>query len=145
MAAERGGGPAGGNSGSQNFGGVQVTGGVIHGHVAGGAHARVHIDTAPPGPAAASAERALVEAAAALRAELARLRAERPGAVEEADAADAERALAEIEAAAGGGQPQPGVLRRRIVTVVDALTGVTAVATALGALRAAFEALFPGS
>ena len=132
-----------GQNGGRNNYGVQVTGGVVHGDVAGGYRAEVRITHDRP-PAPVQARASLAEAAAALRAELSRLRTDRPAEIGEADAADAERALADIESAAAEEQPQQSVLRRRIATVVDALQGVSAVAAAVTAVQAAFAALFPG-
>ncbi|MFJ4671303.1 hypothetical protein [Kitasatospora purpeofusca] len=130
--------PAGAN---RNTGGVQVVGSTVYGPVAGGQGATVRIGAdaapaAPPGP------EALRAAAESLRAALARLRAERPGAVADADAEDADTALAGILAETALDEPREGPLRRRVGTVVDALRTVAVLAAAVTGLEAAFAALF---
>ncbi|KJY31953.1 hypothetical protein [Streptomyces sp. NRRL S-495] len=135
--------PAGAN---WNTGGVQVVGSTVYGPVAGGQGATVRIgaDAAPAAPVGPEALRAAAET---LRAALARLRAERPGAVadadaEDADAEDADAALAGILAETALDEPREGPLRRRVGTVVDALRTVAVLAAAVTGLEAAFAALF---
>ncbi|MFB6892893.1 hypothetical protein ACFCX4_26675 [Kitasatospora sp. NPDC056327] len=131
--------PAGG---SHNDGGVQVVGSTVHGHVAGGRGASVRIGAGTPGPPAAAGPEGLRTAAESLRTALARLRAEQPGAVAEADAEDADAALAGILAETALEEPREGPLRRRVGTVVDALRAVAVLTAAVGGLEAAFAALF---
>ncbi|WP_380281786.1 hypothetical protein [Kitasatospora purpeofusca] len=128
--------------GHHNDGGVQVVGSTVHGHVAGGRGATVSIGADAAGPAAPGGPEGLRTAAEALRTALARLRAEQPGAVPEADAEDADAALAGILDEAGLDEPREGPLRRRVRTVADALRAVAVLAAAVSGLEAAFVALF---
>ncbi|MFE6748865.1 hypothetical protein ACFVGM_23645 [Kitasatospora purpeofusca] len=130
--------PAGAN---WNTGGVQVVGSTVHGPVAGGQGATVRIGADAAGAAPVGPE-ALRAAAESLRAALARLRAERPGAVTDADAEDADAALAGILAETALDEPREGPLRRRVGTVVDALRTVAVLAAAVAGLETAFAALF---
>ncbi|MFE7560911.1 hypothetical protein [Kitasatospora sp. NPDC057500] len=131
--------PPGGN---HNAGGVQVVGSTVHGHVAGGAGATVSIGAGAAPPAGPTGPDGLRTAAEALRAALARLRAEQPDAVPEEDAADADAALAGILDEAALDQPREGPVRRRVRTVSDALRTVAVLAVAVSGLEAAFTALF---
>ncbi|SDT04771.1 hypothetical protein SAMN05216371_1173 [Streptomyces sp. TLI_053] len=126
---------------SWNTGGIQVVGSTVYGPVAGGQGSTVRIgtDPAPPPPPGPEALRAAAES---LRAALARLRTEHPGAVPEAEADDADSALAEILAETDLAQPREGRLRRRVGTVLDALRTVAVLAAAVTGLETAFAALF---
>ncbi|MFB7471445.1 hypothetical protein [Kitasatospora sp. NPDC056184] len=131
--------PPGGN---RNDGGVQVVGSTVHGHVAGGRGATVSIGADAAGAAGPGGPEGLRTAAGALRTALARLRAEQPGAVPEADAEDADAALAQILDETALDEPREGPLRRRVRTVADALRAVAVLAAAVSGLEAAFAALF---
>ncbi|GAA1409803.1 hypothetical protein GCM10009639_60360 [Kitasatospora putterlickiae] len=131
--------PSGGN---RNTGGVQVVGSTVHGHVAGGQGATVSIGAEAAAPAGPTGPEGLRTAAESLRAALARLRAEQPGAVPEEDAEDADAALAGILDEAALDDPREGPLRRRVRTVADALRTVAVLAAAVSGLEAAFAALF---
>ncbi|MFJ8430820.1 hypothetical protein ACIQ9P_05925 [Kitasatospora sp. NPDC094019] len=124
-----------------NTGGIQVVGSTVHGPVAGGQGSTVHIGpgAAPPLPPGPESLRAAAES---LRAALSRLRAEHPGAVPEADAADADAALADILTETSLAEPREGPLRRRVSTVLDALRTVALLAAAVTGLESAFAALF---
>ncbi|MFJ4096705.1 hypothetical protein ACIPYS_34505 [Kitasatospora sp. NPDC089913] len=129
---------------SWNTGGIQVVGSTVYGPVAGGQGSTVRIgtDPAPPPPPLPPGPEALRAAAEALRTALARLRAEHPGAVPEADAADADGALADILAETARDEPREGPLRRRVSTVLDALRTVALLTAAVTGLETAFAALF---
>ena len=125
-------------SGSQD--GIHISGRArVSGALAAGDHASATSHTTTEASAADPRMRELTRAVQALLAELAQLRAERPGAVPDAEAQDAERALAEVEAEAASARPQPGVLRRRIRTVTDALGGVSGLLASVAALEVAAE------
>lgn len=126
------------------YNGIQNVASVVNGPQAAGpcAHAEQTVaappaTAGPPSPAAT----ALAEAAEALRAELARLRAQRPRSVSEVDAATAEIALLDIKNLAALPAPDRRVLRRRIRTVIDALGEVSALTTTLTVLEAAVRKL----
>ncbi|MFF8770456.1 hypothetical protein [Kitasatospora sp. NPDC015120] len=129
-------------AGNRNDGGVQVVGSTVRGHVAGGRGATVSIGAGAAGPQGPGGPEQLRVEARALRAALARLRAEQPGAVPEEDAEDADAALAGILDETALDEPREGPLRRRVGTVADALRTVAVLAAAVSGLEAAFAALF---
>ncbi|MFJ6137177.1 hypothetical protein [Kitasatospora sp. NPDC092286] len=135
--------PGGSAPGAGANSGVVVTGGsTVYGPVAGGRGATVWIGAGAGAPAGGPAgPEGLLTAARSLRAALARLRDERPGAVPEEDAADADAALAEILEEAALEQPRESRLRRRVGAVVDALRTVALLAAAVAGLESAFAAL----
>ncbi|MBJ3812642.1 hypothetical protein JGB26_37175 [Streptomyces flavofungini] len=122
--------------------GVQISGGTQYGPLAGGYQAQAIVHNTPPA-ALPAPQTALLQAIAGLRAELVALLASEPGAIAQDAAEDAEQALAETESEAERAEPRPGMLRRRIQTVADALGGVAATAGGISALQEAYRALFP--
>jgi hypothetical protein len=131
------------NNAIQNFSsminGPQAVGPCAHAEQTVEVPAAAAATTGPPAPSPDAA--ALAEAVDALRAELARLRAQRPRSVPDVDAATAEVALLDIKEIAAGPAPDRRVLRRRIRTVIDALGEVSALTTTLTVLEAAVRKL----
>lgn len=134
------------NSGMAGNSGIQNYASVVNGPQAAGPRAHAEQTLAATAPAATGAApspdaAALADAVEALRAELARLRAQRPRSVSEADAATAEIALLDLKDIAVRPAPDRRVLRRRIRTVIDVLGEVSALTTSLTVLEAAVRKL----